>query len=492
MAKNSRKCNKREEWEFEIPSEIKNYLQNNTHTKQMVFHADTASNRWIFGGNRTGKTQCGAMEAVLWALCIHPHRNLRNATEGWVVSLSTRFGRDVAQRKILKYLNDKSKDNKVIKEVVMLKGSKDYPERGVIDYMLIKNQFGTDSKISFKSCDQGREKFQGEGLDWVWFDEEPPEDIYEECLLRTLDKAGSAIWGTMTPLKGKSWVYERIFLKSNQSTITKAESDDDSCHKNYDISVMFMSWEDNPYLPKSEIKRMQKALSASALESRKYGRFMDGTGLVFCEFGDENIVDPFEIPATWFRVISIDPGFTNPCAVIWVVACPDDNIFVVWDYSVAEQTVPHHAREIKKINEQLDFENKAIIDSAALSKTLGSAQSVVEQFEQCGISVDTKVNKEVFGGIMKVKGLFLDANGIRKLFVFRNCTNLIRELRTYWWGDNEKPVKKDDHCIDALRYFVSTSYQNAKSYASMSHTAQKKQSDISANKKRLIREAQGR
>ena len=459
---------------------LDNYLKKNRHEKQMAFHADASWNRWLFGGNRTGKTEAGAVEAVMWALGCHPTRKITGATEGWVVSLSTRFGRDVAQRKILKYL-----DKELIIETVMLSGRKASAERGVIDYILVRNRFGTESKIGFKSCDQGREKFQGEGLDWVWFDEEPPEDIYEECLLRTLDKPGSCIWGTMTPLKGKSWVYERIYLKAGFGDKGGVSDDVDS-----GISCVFMSWEDNPYLSSTEVKKMQATLSATALESRKYGRFMDGTGMVFCEVHDDNIVDPFDVPAEWTRAISIDPGFTNPCAVLWIAVDPDDNIYVVADYAVAEQTVPYHVREIKKVNAELGFADSVIIDSAALARTLGSAESVVEQFEREGIHVDTRVNKDVFAGIMRMKALFHDANGNRKLFVFRSCVHLIKELRTYWWGRDERPVKKDDHCLDALRYFVMTLYQNGnrmlKCYKHSKDNANKR--IISAHKSVLIRQ----
>ena len=122
----------------------------------------------------------------------------------WVVSLSTQVQRDVAQSKILHYLN---KD--WIKEIVMISGKKDSCEFGIIDSIIIKNVFGGLSKIGFKSCDQGREKFQGTSLDFVWFDEEPPLDIYLECRMRVLDKKGD-IFGTMTPLKGLSWVYNYI------------------------------------------------------------------------------------------------------------------------------------------------------------------------------------------------------------------------------------------------------------------------------------------
>ena len=41
-----------------------------------------------------------------------------------------------------------------------------------------------------------------------------------------------------------------------------------------------------------------------------------------------------------------------------------------------------------------------------------------------------------------------------KLFVFRGCVNLIRELKGYRWGAGDVPTKRDDHCLDELRYFV--------------------------------------
>ena len=75
------------------------------HKKQIAFHKCKARNRWVFGGNRTGKTECGAAECVYMARGVHPYRKNRDNVFGWVVSLSTQVQRDVAQDKILKYLN---------------------------------------------------------------------------------------------------------------------------------------------------------------------------------------------------------------------------------------------------------------------------------------------------------------------------------------------------------------------------------------------------
>ena len=96
----------------------------------------TKRNRWVFGGNRSGKTECGAVETIYLARGNHPFKENKKNVEGWVVSLSTQVQRDVAQKKILNYLNPDW-----IEEVVMLSGRKDYPENGVIDYIKIKNVF---------------------------------------------------------------------------------------------------------------------------------------------------------------------------------------------------------------------------------------------------------------------------------------------------------------------------------------------------------------
>ncbi len=42
------------------------------------------------------------------------------------------------------------------------------------------------------------------------------------------------------------------------------------------------------------------------------------------------------------------------------------------------------------------------------------------------------------------------------MYIFSNCTNMIAEFKGYFWADGDSPVKRDDHCMDELRYFVMT------------------------------------
>lgn len=410
------------------------------HKKQLDFHKQQKRNRWVFGGNRTGKTECGAVEVVYFARGIHPYRKINKGTNGWVVSLSRQVQRDVAQKKILHYL----KADWIV-DVVMSEGKKSSFEGGVIDYILIKNIFGTISKIGFKSCDQGREKFQGTSLDYVWFDEEPPYDIYMESKMRVLDTCGD-LFGTMTPLKGLTWVYEEIYLNKNQDA---------------EVWQCTMQWEDNPFLNKNEIEKLTSSMSEDELQSRKYGKFMDNGGAVYNEF-DENlhVIEPFDVPREWFDTISIDPGLNNPLSAHWYAVDYDGNVFVIAEHFEAKKDVIYHSNAIKNICKRLSWHVQnngmigALIDSAANQKTLSSTKSVAELFYDNGILVNTNVNKDLFTGISRVKSYFKNAQGQAKLFIFKNCVNLIREIKGYYWSDGDNPIKKDDHSLDELRYYI--------------------------------------
>ncbi len=394
----------------------------------------------MFGGNRSGKTECGAVEC-LWILRgIHPYRKNRKDVFGWAVSLSTQVQRDVAQAKILSYL-----PKSWIAGITMLSGRKDSPAGGVVDQIKIKNVFGGISTLGFKSCDQGREKFQGSSLDFVWFDEEPPRDIYEECLMRVMDRRGE-IFGTMTPLKGKTFIYNEIFLNRR---------------KNPEVWHEFMTWEDNPFLSKKEAKLLEGALDGTSLDARKYGRFSEGAGLIYPEFEESvHVVPPFQVPPEWQDNISIDPGLNNPLSAHWYCVDWDGNIYVVAEHFAAGKDIDFHAGAIKEISRKLGWKTDgrgrlcALIDSAAGQRTLASPKSVAELFYERGILVDTNVNKDVFSGISRVKSYLKRGNGEGDIYIFSTCVNMIEEFKTYVWADGDAPKKTDDHCMDELRYYI--------------------------------------
>ena len=431
------------------------------HKKQIAFHKCKKRNRWVFGGNRSGKTECGAVESIYFARGIHPYRKNKDCVFGWVVSLSQQVQRDVAQSKILKYLNPDW-----IEDIVMLSGKKDSPSSGIIDQIKIKNVFGGISTIGFKSCDQGREKFQGSSLDFVWFDEEPPKDVYDECKMRVLDKRGD-IFGTMTPLKGLTFIYEEIYLNKSNSK---------------EVWCEFIEWADNPYLSKKEIKNLTATLSERELNARRYGLFTDDSGPVYGEF-DENVhvIEPFSVPYDWQDNLSIDPGLKNPLSCHFYAVDYDGNVYVVAEHYEAGLDVYEHSKKIKKIASQINWRYgsdgrlNALIDSAANQKTLASSKSVTQLFFEHGIACNPNVNKDKFAGIARVKEYFAG----NKIYIFPCCENLIREIKSYRWGEGDIPVKKDDHALDELRYYVMSRPHKSAPIASLNA--------IQKDKERLIR-----
>lgn len=436
------------------------------HKKQMEFHRCLKRNRWVFGGNRSGKTECGAVESVWLARGIHPFRENRQDVFIWSISLSRQVQRDVAQSKILHYLKPDW-----IQDVVMDSGSKDYPENGVIDYILVKNVLGGVSKIGFKSCDQGREKFQGASLDYIWFDEEPPEDVYKECRMRIIDKRGE-IFGTMTPLKGLTWVYNTIYLN---------DKDDD------EVWCQSMEWSDNPFLDADEVDSLKKSMSEEELESRCYGKFIAKGGLVYPEF-DPNIhvIEPFNVPKEWFDNISIDPGLNNPLSAHWYAVDYDGNVYVIAEHYEADRDIIYHSNAIKAISGRLGWKVgfggkfEALIDSAANQRTLAGVKSVSELFFENGILVNPKVEKDLYTGINRVKSYLKNANGQARLYIFKNCVNLIREIKGYFWGKDDVPTKKNDHSLDELRYYIMSRPETPKTIVY--------KSQIEKNKEKLIRQ----
>lgn len=75
------------------------------------------------------------------------------------------------------------------------------------DTVRVKHISGGESEVNLKSYAQGRGSFEGTERDWIWLDEEPPADIYGECLIRTATTQG-IVYITFTPLEGATEVVQ--------------------------------------------------------------------------------------------------------------------------------------------------------------------------------------------------------------------------------------------------------------------------------------------
>ena len=290
--------------------------------------------------------------------------------------------------------------------------------------------------------------------------------------MRILDRKGH-IFGTMTPLKGLSWVYDEIYLNK---------------HNSPEVWCEFMEWSDNPFLNGDEVALMSQSMSAEQLQSRRYGKFTQANGLVYPEFGEQNVIEPFDVPTAWHDAISVDPGLHNPLSCHWYARDGDGNVYVIAEHYQAQRDVEYHADRIKQISRQLGWKNGAeltvLMDSAANQRTLNGQRSVAELFREQGVNVNTRVDKGLYAGVNRVKTMLKPLNGPPKLYIFSTCVNMLREIKGYFWGSGDVPVKKDDHAMDELRYYICT----------LSEPSGEKlaKTQVERDKERLIRQLRSR
>jgi phage terminase large subunit-like protein len=189
------------------------------YPKQAEFHDAGAQHteRLFMAGNQLGKTIAGGMEVAMHLTGRYPEgwkgRVFDEPVRWWASGVTKESTRDNPQRILLG--NPQEPHNYGTGSIPHDALIEWTAGRGIpyaVDSILVRwkrsGRVGT-SVVSFKSYDQGREKWQGETLHGVWFDEEPPEDIYTEGTTRLNVKNGLAMV-TFTPLLGMSEVVKKF------------------------------------------------------------------------------------------------------------------------------------------------------------------------------------------------------------------------------------------------------------------------------------------
>lgn len=182
------------------------------YSKQIAFHEAGLTNRerLLMAGNQLGKTYCGAAEVAFHLTGLYPDwwpgRRWDRPTRGWAGSKTGEVTRDGVQRYLVgEPKNETDWGTGMIPKLHLVDFGRRQGIADALDNVTVRHVTGGISTLGFKSYDQGRQKWQGETLDFVWCDEEPPMDIYMEALTRTNATAGMTMI-TFTPLLGMSEV----------------------------------------------------------------------------------------------------------------------------------------------------------------------------------------------------------------------------------------------------------------------------------------------
>ncbi len=414
------------------------------HEKQIEFHSSSARIRALFGGNRSGKTVGGATEVVFRTTGSSPYAAVKPPPVHWrVVAVDFKDGVEkIVKPEIARWMPPSA----------LQYGSWEESYDKELHTLTLEN----GSTIEFMSYEQDTEKFAGTSRDGVWHDEEPPRDIFVENQMRLIDKAGLSSL-TMTPLEGRTWVYDEIYLRSR-------------------IDPMVEMWEvditDNPHLNQVEVEAILSGLDPEEREARAHGKFVQIGGLIYKEFSERNIVRPFIPPKDWLWLAALDHGHNNPTAWGWFAVAPDGRIVLFDEWYKSGQVVSYHAQKVHEVNALHErVPDYYVGDPSIRNVDPITGTSVLIEYINHGIPI-VLGNNDVKAGIDLVKRHIIGIGDFPKnvptLYVTSNCINTIREHQRYRWAKwasrrmnedrnkKEEPVKKDDHTCDMVRYALAS------------------------------------
>lgn len=411
------------------------------YAKQLEFH--TAGRifreRLLMAGNQLGKTLSAGAETAMHVTGRYPDYWPGLVKDKpfhcWVSGVTGESTRDNPQRILYGPLGAAGtgmipKD--AIKDVSPRRGLAD-----ALDTMVVRFGGGGDVQsgdciIGFKSYDQGREKWQGPTLGLVWFDEEPPEDIYTEGLTRT-NVGLCPVCITFTPLQGMSNVVKRFVLDKMPGThITQMTIDDVEHYTAEQRKAIISSY------PKFE------------RESRTKGIPQLGSGRVFPIDEDDIRCESFEIPAHWPQLGGLDFGWDHPSAGVKLSWDRDtDTLYVIAAHRQREQTPTMFSASLLPWGKWLPW----AWPHDGLQHDKGSGEQLAQQYRDTGLTMldDRATFEDGSNGVEAGVAEMLDRMQTGRWKVFAHLNDWFEEFRLYHRKDG-LIVKVGDDLISASRY----------------------------------------
>lgn len=375
------------------------------------------------GAIRSGKTLSMSLSYIMWAMYAFEGQNF--AMCGKTIGS---FRRNVVfwLKIMLKSRGYSVTDHRTDNLLVIRRG-------GIENYFYI---FGGKDERS-------QDLIQGITLAGVFFDEVAlmPESFVNQATGRC-SVEGSKFWFNCNPDGPYHW------FKVNWI---------DKCEEKNLIYLHF-TMDDNLSLAEDIKARYRSMYTGVFFKRYILGMWAVAEGVIYDMFSEErhvkNIKDFFQVLIDGGRYVSCDYGTQNATVFLLWNKGTDGKWYCIreYDYSGREKgkqkTDSEYADDLKKWLDGTEI--KAVIVDP-------SAASFIAELRKRGYKV-IKARNEVLDGIRLVSMLLS-----QEMLVFSSsCTETIKEFASYVWDDKavergeDKPVKQNDHEMDAVRYFCST------------------------------------
>ena len=411
--------------------------------------------------NQVGKTVSGARELAIHATGRYPEwwqgKRFDKPIKAWACGMTNNSTRDVVQKELLGEPGDGEAQGTMAVPLECIGDTVRKPGiPNALDSVLIKHHnadgvFDGWSKISFMSYEMGQEKFMGQRLDWIWLDEEPPNDIFTQCVTRTLT-TGGIVSMTFTPEQGLTDVVANFLNNRKPGQFLIQATWEDVTEKRDEAGNVTQ----RGHLTEALKEQLLSVYSESEREMRSKGIPVYGSGSVFPVHLEDSIrVEPFPIPAHWPRICGLDFGWDHPTAAVWIAWDRDSDTLYLYDcYKQSKATAVIHASALIARGNIVTAWPKD-----GMQSDKGTGVALAEQYREQGVNMlpdffrnrpnvaDEKGNFSIEAGIQEVYQRM--ENGTFR--VFSHLHEWFQEFRQYY-REKGKIVPRGDDLMSATRY----------------------------------------
>lgn len=258
-----------------------------------------------------------------------------------------------------------------------------------------------------------------------------------------------------------SWIRTEFLLKSSNiynSEIPYYVPPED---KNEDYATHIVPTRLNKYLPPDFYASTARGKPRFWIERYLNGSFEFSEGNVYPDFMN-HVVEPFKIPDHWQRIGGADFGISDYTVLLLGAINPDDGtVYIYREYYKNVLAVPQHAKKMKEMLSEIPLGRlmHLVADPSGMRRNINDHRSLFDHYGEYGIFF-REGNNRIEPGIAKVGAYF----SLDKLKIFNTCVHTIREGTNYKYktreldsqkNADEKPVDKDNHAMDSLRYLIN-------------------------------------
>lgn len=243
-----------------------------------------------------------------------------------------------------------------------------------------------------------------------------------------------------------NWVYKDLIRPKQKATDARP-----------DVLYLKARSIDNPYFPKAYYERMQQTMDERRFRAMFGGEWEKMDGLVYRDFDEaENSCQPFELPIGTVYYAGVDWGTTAPFVFIVRAVTPSGDHYQVSEVYKTGLGITDMVAVAKQKMQRYPI--KQIFCDP-------SGKAHILEFGRAGLPA-TEANNDIKVGI----DLHAELIKTRRYKLFRGDNrHTIDEYETYHYPsekeikedtniDDQKPVKQNDHAMDANRYVTMGTY----------------------------------